>query len=1144
MGNYGKRVLIVLVAVAAVVALAVAGNAFQQRNKEHTISHSKEVVYQGEYNGTSYDVTKADVWKNILYSSPLSTMNEMVEKLLLKDIIANISDNELIDKKIEYLIYSTNDAEAIESYQKDPERDEELKNSFEMRMAILGYFENGSEGHTWNDYAKLLIAKDIYAKYRIENELPIGSYTFDLSDETLTKEYKEAYKDTYAITLKFYSEGDATSFLKSMGYVTVSNRLRQYVGDREFELQKNSSGSYYVNDDLSLPFVLVDVTYNDETTGQEKVPFGNIQKDEDGNFVWDQNSNSFVLSGEEFVSSSVSIWDAESFTNDNTAYLSDEQLLKVYINLYNEYYKQQRSSIKNTISLDDFANAFGFTKVGELYSDENVATMNGALKAYDLVIVNNNGNQEIRKYVGNEEYVVDLDEDGHAIGSYGLPTYKKSSVNTEQIPNYQIKLDEDGEPVLDVENEFIFYLDRDGNKVANESKKAIADQTTFDLSNTIPTTDLQLYSAFYSIYLDVTGTEWTNEYKNSADAASSILYKYADLSSKRSDVAKQIFVTFEYNTSTAAQLLYTPTSFTGANNSETPYYLIYKLTDSKTQEPTEAQLKEYKEDKIAEYLKEKGLVDMAIAELKKESGLAFYDQFFAWDYEATLASDDDNNPAGISEDKIENYFKNKAYSNSKLLSLKTPTYVKYDSENKIVVESSKDKYVITANDLYDYSMEYASASYVSSATLSNILLLMKEFEEIHGTTYAKSNYLTSKNWKLEQYATTTQNYNYYFEFYKQMYAQYGLSYYDTLNEFLHSYNTRSFDDLVDSLMKGTMRNLYLYKAIVGEFKEITDLSTFDLTEYGNTLFNQDEFNKLYDDYFDVNVNHILFYVDLDEDGNPDDYKDFLATFDEETYESSVLKDADGNPYKLEDWELNLKLLEQKILDKIADNDAFGVSSMSLLSEFITEYNKSNRHDDTEYASYKALGIQIMYENLGEVTLSSVESYVKEFKESVIELHERLQKSDNQVLGYTLSDKLTRTSFGEHFIVETPGTNFNKPTFKYTDSTNSYSLGCENEGDKMSKAQFALYIERYAYTQIYGSTADTQENAAFDYPNMPDELIEAFELYYKDWFSLMLDESSTYHSSYINLRYLSGEDTTWKESLTKLRDIYEFVLFGE
>ena len=1138
MGNFGKRILFVLLAVALVVALAVVGNAFQQRNKDHAVSKAKTVVYSGSYEGLNYSITKADVWTNIIHSSPLSTINEMLDKELLKNVINSIDDEDEINKKINYLIYSTGDADEIAEIEEDAERDAELNNAFQMRMAILGYYEDGQAGQSWKDYAKLAIARDLYARYRIVNGLSIGSYTFDLSSEKLQEEIEDTYKDTYALTIKFYSQDDATSFLKEHKLVTIDSRLRYYVGDRANEIEKNESGSYYLNDDLTLPELTVRVLHADSSITYEKVPYGNVEKDEDGFYVWDNNNDHWTYTGGAFEAAAVDIWDETSFTNDNTAYLSDAQLLKIYVALYNDYYSQQRAALKTTVSLDDFASAYGFTKSEGLYSEANVATLNNVLKAYDLVIVNNNGTQEIRKYVGNEEYVVSTDDEGKAIGENGLPTYKKDETNEENIPNYKIQLDEEGKPVLDVDNKFIYYLDGNGEKVANDGKKEINDQTTFDLSNTIAASDLQLFLAFYSLNLDVKDVEWANPYKEAIEAASSILYNYDKLSAKRSSLAAQIFSTMSYNTSKAASIIASPTSYTGSSSSETPYYLIYKLTDSTKGEASETELNEFKEEKIDEYLKTSGLVNVAMAELKKDSALQLFDEYLGWDYEALLEKDTDSNPAGINHDDLESYYKVKSYNNKKLLTLKTPQYVSMDGDT-LKVEGTKTKYTIKADDLYEYVISQNGATYIANATLSKLLLSLKEFEEIHGK---ESNYLTSKNWKMKQYAELTQNYNYYYEYYKQMYAQYGLTFYDTVEEFLYANGVRNFDDLVLSLMRGTMRNLYLYKAIVGEFKEITDLNTFDLTAYGNELFGSQDFKELYTNYFDVKVSHVLFYIDLDEDGNPDDYKDFLKTFDETTGESSVLKDNLGNPLTLDQWNTALKTLEQKLLDKIYDDDTFSASNQTLLSTFVTDYNNSSRHEDLEMAGYKKLGIMIMNETLGEVTSSSVDSYVEEFRVAVRSLHERLQKSDNKVQGYTLSDSLTATEFGEHFLVETAGTNFDKPTFKFTDSTNSYALGCENDTDELTKAQFALYILRYVYTQIYGDTADTQENAAFSFPNMPDELVSTIELYYGDWMALMLDQSNTYHSNYINLLSLSDSESSYKAIFTELKDIYHYVLF--
>ena len=74
MGNFGKRLLIILLAVTVVVALAVGGNAYQNRNKNHKVSKDSAVVYEGQYNNVSYKVTKGDVWKTMLSSSPMSIL--------------------------------------------------------------------------------------------------------------------------------------------------------------------------------------------------------------------------------------------------------------------------------------------------------------------------------------------------------------------------------------------------------------------------------------------------------------------------------------------------------------------------------------------------------------------------------------------------------------------------------------------------------------------------------------------------------------------------------------------------------------------------------------------------------------------------------------------------------------------------------------------------------------------------------------------------------------------------------------------------------------------------------------------------------------------------------------------------------------
>ncbi|MCB9498842.1 MAG: hypothetical protein H6687_03025 [Bacillales bacterium] len=1131
MGNYGKRVLIVILSVVLVVALALVGNAYQQREKNHYITDKNAVVYEGSYGGKTYQVTKEDIWENILYSSPMSTVEEILDKYLLASVISTIDDQSEIDEKINYLVYGTTDEETINEKKEDTEADGELWEAFYNKMNILGYYTDGTDGHNIDDYAKLMIAYDEYARYRIENGLDVGSITPDVSDETILSEYEAEYADTIALVIKFYSEDDADTFLNLYHLAIVSSKIRYYIGDSEYVVDKDDDGNYYVNDDFSYPYLEQEVTYSDGTTGYEKVPNANVETDDDGNYVWNSELDAWEYSSTTVVSNVVSYEDCDSFTTKNTAILSADQVLSLYIEMYNDYYSQQRDSLETSVVLQNFIDAFDFTTSAGLINDADVITLNAALENYGLVLVTytdseNNTVQEIRKYIGNDEYLVET-VDGVAQGVNGFPTYKEDSTNEEYIPNYKIATDGDGNPILDSEDDFMYYLDNEGNIIANDSKLAIEDQTTFDLTNTIEASNAQLYSAFVQIYKDLTGVTWSSDYSTLMEnTLSQITYNYDDLNAIREDLAKEIFETLTFGDTASGSYLATPTSYDGVQDSETPYYLIYKLSTSESSTPSESELAAYKEEKIQEYLDTTGFTTMAIAELRAEAGLKIYDEFFVYEYQSDIAYDEDDLAAGVDSDLYTDYYSMKKYVAKKLVEL---------TKEVDVMGTTVSEISITPDDLYDYALEYSSASYISSACLNAVYFTLDAFEEIHGTSM---NYLTSDNWKMEEYAETAEYYNYYYEYYKSIYASYGYDYYNSLNEFLYSYGARSFDDMVSSLERSTMRDVFIYNEMVGA------LDTTELTDYAKALFASDKFTTIFNDYYDVDISHLLIYMDLDEDGSPDDYDKFLASFDETTGESSVLKDASGNALTLSEFNTEINKLEKLLLDYVYSSDTnFASSSETILSDFITEYNESSR-EDGKYKEFKALGISLMYEDLGDVTNSTVSSYVEPFQEAVTKIAEKLERVDNDLLGYSIGDGLTETSFGLHFIVGLPGDNFDKTTFEISDPDSDYAEGSVNTSSSVSESQLALYMQQYVYNDIYGDTDDPEEQAGFEYPNLPTDLTDAFDTYYSDFMSIVLDESATYHSNYIMLLTLVNESSEYQSQFEALKDIYYSVLFGD
>ena len=1148
MGNFGKRLLIVLLSALAVVGLALIGNAYQQAERIHKVSNASSVVLDQN----NIKVTKKDVWKTILYSNPMSNVSEMINKEVLGTVIDSVksegTNSDAYKNKRNLLVYGTDDSDKLNEM--DNETKQEKEQQWANQLVILGQAEE--------DYIYLQLAYDKYATYRLMAGLEVGGKTYDISDETLKKEIESSNGDVYAITIKFYSEKDATTFLenyvnKDTHLSNVSSAIRYYYGDNMYVPSKDAELTF---DGTNYQFTRETFTLSDDTTVD--VPNASLLKDSDGNYIYDETNHAFVsshstklknASGEvvkdendnevyekyilvkvndtndgyvyytkyttafdktaedatdyehwtqteatteediaETEDSTMVAYKDATFSTSNTLELTTDLFLDLYVSMYNEYYSLQNKSVDANVTYNSFT-----------AKEADTTKLNALLKEYGYVVVEN----EIRKYVGNLDYVVDVEKSVN-----GKVVYKQITDNSGKevnLPNYKLT-----EGYFDSNNNLVYVLDENGNRIPLDTNKPIDEVTTFDNTNTIQITKAELYGLYVALF--------------AKDENSSLVYNYDTVNETRKDLATQLFTTL----SSAEYLKY-------SKSIGSDYYLIFKLQDDAknyTDEEMAAKLAELKESKVKEYVSNSSFVNTCLAELRKEAGLKIFDEFFGYEYNNMIANNSSSNSYGPSD--TSSYYKTKAYSAKKLASIKA-------KDVKVSETSSySGKYTVKADDLYGYVMSHASSSYVSTAYLNKYLLTMPEFETLHGAKAEKVNYLTSKNWKVKEYAEQAERMNQYFEYYRSLYAQYGLSYqYSSIEQFLYTYGSRSFDDLVDLLERSTMRAVMLYKELVGlnnmNYEEIPSTYTFTSTlateAFGATA---EKFNKIVEDYIDVNVNHLLVYLDLDEDGNPDDYdgtyQDFVTTGTYPTYEA--LLDA----------------LYDQIQEFIHDgaNENLSKGDSCALEDFATAYNDASRKADAEdldktLVEFKKYGVHIKYESLGEVTSSSISNYVKEFQDEVRTLNKKLSDGDKDLLGYSVSDGFTQTEFGLHYVFAYEGSDFEVPSFKFTDTDNEYAPGMTNENDEISNSQIALYMLEYYYGLVYGTTDHPEEHATYLYPVLPTEITSKIDTLYGDYLSLVMDKSYTYMSTYTVLKSL--QDTEGLD-FSGLRDAYRIAIFVE
>ena len=1155
MGNFGKRLLIVLLSALAVVGLALIGNAYQQAERIHKVSNASSVVLDQN----NIKLTKKDVWKTILYSNPMSSVSEMIDKEILASVISDVksqgTNTDEYKNKKNTLVYGTADEDELNEM--DNETKGEKEKQWANQLVILGTAED--------DYIYLQLAYDRYATYRLVNGLEIGGKTYDVSDETLKKEIESSTGDVYAIAIKFYSEKDASTFIenyvnKDTNLTTLNNEIRYYVGGSLYKASEDAELTFNGTD---YEFTKMTVTLSDETTkdvpnaslltdADEKYIYdetykafvsshseklkdnnGNVVKDENGNEVYSKyvlvklndNNDGWVYytkyttafntidgqdeDGNPTTTTDYDHWtqtvvdDSEIVTNDddtiksykdatfttsNTLELTQNLFLDLYVRMYNSYYELQNKSVTATATYADFtAKQSDTTKLNEM------------LKEYGYVVVEN----EIRKYVGDSEYVVDYEKSTN--GKVVYKTVKNSAGKEIDLPNYKLT-----EGYFDKNDNLVYVIDGDGNRIPNDDKLEFDKVTSFTTSNTISASEAELYGLYVALF--------------ASEENPGLVYNYDKVNENRSALATQLFTTLK-----GTDYLKSSTKIGD------DYYLIFKLQSASTKltdEEINAKLDELKKEKINEYVSNASFVKTCLAELRKEAGLKIFDEFFSYEYNSMIANNSNTNSYGPSE--TDSYYKTKAYSARKLATIKAKNIKISDTQ------TYSGKYTVKADDLYDYVMSYASASYVSTAYLNKYLLSMPEFETIHGNKVEKVNYLTSKNWKVKKYASQAEEMNRYFEYYRAMYAQYGISYtYSSIEQFLYQYGSRSFDDLVTILERSTMRSVYLYKTLLGLDKMNYELIGKDFawtTDYAQQAFGAQatKFNDITNNYLDVNVNHLLVYLDLDEDGNPDDYTGNYADFNTNgTYAT---------------YDALLDALYDEVTSFIHDgsNESLTKGDSDVLSDFVTAYNdasrKANAEDlDKALVEFKKYGVHVKYESLGEVTSSSIKNYVKEFQDEIRVLKTKLDEGDNDLLGYSLSDGFTQTEFGLHFVYAYNASNSEVPSFKFEDEDNAYASGMTNENDEISPSQIALYMLEYYYGLIYGKTDHPEENAGFSYPNLPTEITDKIDTLYGDYLSLVMDKSYTYMSIYTILNSLQNTD---KFDFASLKETYRIAIFEE
>lgn len=427
--------------------------------------------------------------------------------------------------------------------------------------------------------------------------------------------------------------------------------------------------------------------------------------------------------------------------------------------------------------------------------------------------------------------------------------------------------------------------------------------------------------------------------------------------------------------------------------------------------------------------------------------------------------------------------------------------------------------VITADDLLAYALNNNAPLYAIYAAQTKAVMAA-HFEDVYCVYEGAEDgciYDPEEN-PSEKMAEHWENFA---QMEEQFLASYYASYYD-FEEYLYlAYGVKNDDEMMmDYYVKATLQPFLIYDEILQDDYAILDELMRLMQPY-------------YDNYFSLDVEHILIYLDRDEDGTPDDYEDFYTE----------LEDQAAHDQKLADFQTAI----ENFLD--ANEDDF--------TELVKVYNKAKREDET-WGEFKRYGFMLLTESLGQLNYKdAVASYETPFVDALIVLYQDYLLESNENEDFLYAATLVETSYGMHLIKAEKGDAFDKPTANFTmtyddDLNPEYLQGMVNQGDEITLAQLKIYAD-YRFSVISYGNGNIMEMYGLERPAIPDSVMDAFEAYVSTMYdglyvvgylnNIIIDQfaSATYTNEVAS--YCDLTEAAFRQRLTDISDIYMYQIFA-
>ncbi|MBN2877944.1 MAG: hypothetical protein JXL85_09875 [Bacilli bacterium] len=1104
-----KKLLIIfsvvsLVVVGAIVLAFATGNTYYPE-----LSDPDGIFYQrvDEDGNVIYTITNQELFEEIKGNDGIQQLLYMTDSILLSEYINQVTQDE-IDEKILQLTYGTSDADLLAELDDDTKTEYEI--AFQQSMILAGFQNNEDE------YARLIIAREKYVMEKvIADEM--------IAEKSIVQEYIDSYfGDISAIKIRFTSKEDGEFVMHKFHLLSMGGiDLREYKGFIYDDETLKDPG-----DDIVEAYITIDVYYFDSETDDlldaddevvYELGFNDIYTDSEGvEYHIDPATGNLVDGLNDVIVASEHIFDTKE---DALAYKQDNT----------EYFTVTRSDpydMDQTIEVRDGTDTVVYTidPDGDIFdtSDNNVTNTTDLVvnKIYtdieDVTIVTSNNSsslteeQVLAKYIDMYNYV------------YGI--YR------ETLP-----VGATAQQLTDLDNEFLHFNFDD----EYEKNSIVADYMfstlTLDEGERFSKRPVQLATSssdfYYMIYkldeaskenvmdkifnylipLVVIPTEIadsitlpTTTYYNGAISWSSGNSSYitsAGVVTNPEDSNKVVNLTFTITVLGKSRSTTIPVTILKEGETETVTTPTWEEVPYRTliNDPTAYS---YIFNKLAdEYVYgSSGIqnIDQIMMETRSDLGFQIFDHYVGMDYQAidsTFVPD----PKGSKE-----------------------IFASYEK-----TLTSDEPLIITADELFEFALTKNAALYTTYASQYKELLYSPYFTEVFGT---QKDLSKNKADRMDDMFAAVQNAKEYYSYLQQLYANYGMAFgYEAFSDYAYS-------------QYGTKTELALLQYFVaGELQPYLINETVNATDIIDALYPVVE--DYYDNYFSLDVSHLLIYMDFDEDGSPDDFFEY----------KDELTQAELDAFNILQAGLEIAIDEYE----------------GTFAELIDEFNEATREDET-WGLYKQNGFFILTENLNAVDADDStithsltysgeygvkDTYVQEYVDALIALYQEYQLEQNLDKTELYSD-LVMTKFGLHVIKASQGDDFEQPTceFEEEDPLNpEYSEGSENPNGAPTLEQMQLYALYKFYSMTYDLTnADVEEIYNITIPKLPASVTDALDFYLSD----LLNGIYVIGTINVNMteRLLDGEfvqnsyttmtNTELMAMIEGIGEIYFDAIFGE